>query len=47
LGRGVGLYGMGGYRVRGGSSQLVLGFGNLTPDAISEGVAAVADLVGG
>ncbi|GAA2724290.1 PLP-dependent aminotransferase family protein [Actinocorallia aurantiaca] len=47
LDRGVGLYGIGPYRVRGGRSQLVLGFGNVTPDAISEGVAAVADLIGG
>jgi len=47
LGRGIGLYGMGDYRVLGGRSQLVLGFGNLTSDAISEGVAAVADLING
>ena len=46
LGRGVGLYGIGPYRIRDGRSQLVLGFGNVTPDSISEGVAAVADLIG-
>ncbi|MEU4835627.1 PLP-dependent aminotransferase family protein [Streptosporangium sp. NPDC023615] len=47
LDRGVGLYGMGPYRVRDGRPQLVLGFGNLTPDAVSEGIATVADLIGG
>ncbi|MGC5009651.1 PLP-dependent aminotransferase family protein [Streptosporangium sp. DT93] len=47
LDRGVGLYGMGPYRVRSGRPRLVLGFGNVTPDAISEGVATVADLIGG
>jgi GntR family transcriptional regulator/MocR family aminotransferase len=46
-GRSIGLYGMAAYRVGeySGPAQLVLGFGNLTADAIAEGIAAVADLL--
>lgn len=47
LDRGIGLYGMGAYRVRAGPAQLVLGFGNVTPDAIYEGVSTIADLISG
>ncbi|MGJ6968274.1 PLP-dependent aminotransferase family protein [Streptosporangium sp. G11] len=50
--RSVGLYGMSGYLLgppEGGTSpaRLVLGFGNLTPDAVSDGIATVADLLRG
>ncbi|NUR69474.1 MAG: PLP-dependent aminotransferase family protein [Hamadaea sp.] len=45
--RSVGLYGMSAYLFgsRRGPAQLVLGFGNLTPAAIAEGVETVADLL--
>jgi GntR family transcriptional regulator/MocR family aminotransferase len=45
--RSVGLYGMSAYRVGAysGPAQLVLGFGNLTADAIAEGIGTVADLL--
>jgi GntR family transcriptional regulator/MocR family aminotransferase len=47
--RGVGLYAMAGHRARPGEHppQLVLGFGDLTPDAIGRGIARVGDLLGG
>lgn len=47
--RGVGLYGMSGYRVSGAVDppQLVLGFGALSKSAIERGISAVADLIGG
>ncbi|MGW2523347.1 hypothetical protein ACWC09_41455 [Streptomyces sp. NPDC001617] len=47
--RGVGLYGMSACRTSGATAppQLVLGFGNVTERAITEGVAAVADLLDG
>ncbi|MFB9681583.1 MocR-like pyridoxine biosynthesis transcription factor PdxR [Streptosporangium vulgare] len=50
--RSVALYGIGGYLLdpperRTSPARLVLGFGNLTPDAISDGIAAVADLLRG
>lgn len=47
--RGVGLYGMSACRTSGVAEppQLVLGFGDVTERAIAEGVAAVADLLGG
>ncbi len=50
--RSVALYGISGYLLdpperRASSARLVLGFGNLTPDAISDGIAAVADLLRG
>ena len=45
--RGVGLYGMSGFRVDGATTppQLVLGFGNLGDRAVAEGIATVADLL--
>ncbi|GIF95836.1 MocR-like pyridoxine biosynthesis transcription factor PdxR [Catellatospora citrea] len=45
--RSVGLYGMDSYRMtsRTRPPQLVLGFGNLTTDAIHEGIRLVADLL--
>jgi GntR family transcriptional regulator / MocR family aminotransferase len=45
--RSVGLYGMNSYRMtsRTRPPQLVLGFGNLTTDAIHEGINLVADLL--
>jgi GntR family transcriptional regulator/MocR family aminotransferase len=45
--RSVGLYGMSGCRASGAAEppQLVLGFGNVTPRAITEGIAAVGDLL--
>jgi len=45
--RSVGLYGMSGYRASRATepAQLVLGFGNLTENAIRTGVSAVADLL--
>ncbi|MEV4543338.1 PLP-dependent aminotransferase family protein [Micromonospora echinaurantiaca] len=45
--RSVGLYAMSRYRMVAPprAPQLVLGFGNLTPDAISEGISIVADLL--
>jgi GntR family transcriptional regulator/MocR family aminotransferase len=45
--RGVGLYGMSDYRSTGATDppQLVLGFGNLTERAISEGIAMIGDLL--
>lgn len=47
--RGVGLYGMSDCRTSKSAlpPQLVLGFGNVTERAITEGIAAVADLLGG
>ncbi|MER5448820.1 PLP-dependent aminotransferase family protein [Streptomyces sp. NPDC002764] len=47
--RGVGLYGMSACRTSGATvpPQLVLGFGHVPDRAITEGVAAVADLLGG
>ncbi|WP_440072117.1 MocR-like pyridoxine biosynthesis transcription factor PdxR [Streptosporangium sp. OZ121] len=50
--RSVALYGISGYLLdpperRASPARLVLGFGNLTPDAISDGIAAVADLLRG
>ncbi|KKD04604.1 PLP-dependent aminotransferase family protein [Streptomyces sp. WM6386] len=47
--RGVGLYGMSACRTSGAAEppQLVLGFGNVTERAITDGVAAVADLLDG
>jgi GntR family transcriptional regulator/MocR family aminotransferase len=47
LGRSVGLYGMSQYRSSGAAdpAQLVLGFGNIGERQISEGIAAVADLL--
>ncbi|MFE7858374.1 PLP-dependent aminotransferase family protein [Streptomyces sp. NPDC057403] len=47
--RGVGLYGMSACRTSGTAvpPQLVLGFGHVTDRAITEGVAAVADLLDG
>ncbi|MGI5458185.1 PLP-dependent aminotransferase family protein [Streptomyces sp. CA-249302] len=47
--RGVGLYGMSACRASGATNppQLILGFGNVTERAIVEGIAAVADLLGG
>jgi GntR family transcriptional regulator/MocR family aminotransferase len=47
--RSIGLYGMSGYRSTGATepTQLVLGFGNLTEDAIGTGIAAVGDLLAG
>ncbi|WP_406442171.1 PLP-dependent aminotransferase family protein [Streptomyces sp. NBC_01613] len=47
--RGVGLYGMSACRSSGAASpdRLVLGFGDVTERAIVEGIAAVADLLGG
>jgi GntR family transcriptional regulator/MocR family aminotransferase len=47
--RSVGLYGMSRYRVgkHSGPPQLVLGFGNLTADAIADGIGTVADLLRG
>lgn len=46
--KGVGLYGMGGFRSlpAGYPPQLVLGFGNTSVRAIGEGIAAVAPLLG-
>jgi GntR family transcriptional regulator / MocR family aminotransferase len=46
--RGVGLYGIGGYRSGGeaaGPPALVMGFGNVKERAIDPAIAAVADLV--
>jgi GntR family transcriptional regulator / MocR family aminotransferase len=45
--RGIGLYGVNGYRRGGvvGPPQLVLGFGTLSPSAIERGIAGVADLL--
>lgn len=45
--RSIGLYAMSGYRTgrRPLPAQLVLGFGNLTTDAIHEGIATIADLL--
>jgi GntR family transcriptional regulator/MocR family aminotransferase len=45
--RGVGLYGMSGFRVDAATTppQLVLGFGNLGDRAVAEGIATVADLL--
>jgi GntR family transcriptional regulator / MocR family aminotransferase len=45
--RSVGLYGMSLFRLteRGGPTQLVFGFGNLSDAAIERGIAAVADLL--
>ncbi|WP_436763069.1 PLP-dependent aminotransferase family protein [Streptosporangium sp. V21-05] len=50
--RSVALYGISGYLLdpperRTSSARLVLGFGNLTPDSISDGIATVADLLRG
>ncbi|MEU8381664.1 PLP-dependent aminotransferase family protein [Streptosporangium sp. NPDC048865] len=50
--RSVALYGISGYLLdpperRTTPARLVLGFGNLTPDAISDGIATVADLLRG
>jgi GntR family transcriptional regulator/MocR family aminotransferase len=47
--RSIGLYGMSTYRVGkySGPAQLVLGFGNLTADAIADGIGTVADLLRG
>ncbi|MFF5111995.1 PLP-dependent aminotransferase family protein [Streptosporangium sp. NPDC000509] len=50
--RSVGLYGMSGYLLgppegRPSPARLVLGFGNLTSDAVSDGIATVADLLRG
>ena len=47
--RGVGLYGMSACRASGATSpaQLIMGFGDATERAIAEGVAAVADVLGG
>ncbi|MEU4408772.1 PLP-dependent aminotransferase family protein [Streptosporangium sp. NPDC023963] len=50
--RSVALYGISGYFLdpperRASPARLVLGFGNLTPDAVSDGIAAVADLLRG
>jgi GntR family transcriptional regulator/MocR family aminotransferase len=46
--RGVGLYGMGGFRAAqaAGPPRLVLGFGEVGERAIEAGIAAVADLLG-
>ncbi|MFJ4411132.1 PLP-dependent aminotransferase family protein [Streptomyces sp. NPDC088910] len=46
-GRAVGLYGMSAFRSTGAQSpaQLVLGFGNVNERAVTEGIAAVADLL--
>ena len=45
--RSIGLHGMSAYRFDGSTTppRLVLGFGNLTEDAIRQGVAAIADLL--
>jgi GntR family transcriptional regulator/MocR family aminotransferase len=45
--RGIGLYGMHGFRVDGATTppQIVLGFGNLAERDIAEGIAAVGDLL--
>ena len=45
--RSVGLYAMSSYRMtaRPAPPQLVLGFGNLTTDAIQEGIGEIADLL--
>jgi GntR family transcriptional regulator / MocR family aminotransferase len=47
--RGVGLYGMNGFRADGATAppRLVLGFGNLGDRAVAEGIADVADLLRG
>ncbi|MEU4539091.1 PLP-dependent aminotransferase family protein [Streptosporangium sp. NPDC023825] len=50
--RSVALYGISGYFLdpperRASPARLVLGFGNLTPDTVSDGIAAVADLLRG
>ncbi|MBB2740627.1 UNVERIFIED_ORG: GntR family transcriptional regulator/MocR family aminotransferase [Microbispora rosea subsp. rosea] len=47
--RSVGLYGMSTYRVdqQTRPTQLVLGFGNLTVDAIADGIGSIADLLQG
>ena len=47
--RGVGLYAMQGHRIRPGDHppQVVLGFGDVTPDQIRRGIATVADLLRG
>jgi GntR family transcriptional regulator/MocR family aminotransferase len=47
--RGIGLHGMSEYRSSGATSppELVLGFGNLSEEAITRGIAAVADLLSG
>ena len=45
--RSIGVYGMSGYRADGATepTQLVLGFGNLTENAIRTGIGAVSDLL--
>jgi GntR family transcriptional regulator/MocR family aminotransferase len=45
--RSIGLYGMSDYRLNGpdGPPQLLLGFGNLSEQAIERGIAAIADLL--
>jgi GntR family transcriptional regulator / MocR family aminotransferase len=45
--RAIGLYGMSAYRSTGATqpAQLVLGFGNLSENAIQQGIAAVGDLL--
>ncbi len=45
--RGVGVYGMSGWRSGGSVTppRLVLGFGSLTPSAIERGIAAIGDLL--
>jgi GntR family transcriptional regulator/MocR family aminotransferase len=47
LARGVGLYGMSAHRSTAATDppQLVLGFGNLTERAISEGIALIGNLL--
>ena len=47
LERSIGLHGVRRYRLRGepGPPQLVLGFGNLTVDAIARGIADIGDLL--
>ncbi len=48
LARAVGLYGMSPFRSSGATTpaQLILGFGDLSERAISDGIAAVGDLLG-
>ena len=45
--RSIGLYGMSAYRSTGATrpAQLVLGFGNLSENAIQQGIAAISDLL--
>ncbi|NUT32278.1 MAG: PLP-dependent aminotransferase family protein [Hamadaea sp.] len=46
--RGVGIYGMSGYRSTKAAvpPQLILGFGNVSGDAVRDGIAAIGDLLG-